>query len=112
MVFKNGLNDVDILFICSATLKNARNVWFLEMQAHAFSNAFYVACYNRTGTEDQIQFLRNSLICDYKGTMLKKAGDDDEIITAVIDINEVKKSKNEPVFYRDRRPELYGKLSE
>ena len=83
----------------------------MEMQAHAFSNAFYIACSNRAGTEDRIEFLGNSLICDYKGTILKKAGDDnDEIITAEIDINEVRKAKKELVFYRDRRPELYREI--
>ncbi len=107
-----GLNDVDVVFVCSATPKSQKNIWLIEMQAHAFSNAFYLACSNRTGTEDKIQFLGTSMIFDYKGKILEKAGEDeDEIITADIDIDEARAARKELVFFRDRRPELYTEIS-
>ena len=80
------------------------------MQAHVFSNAFYLACSNRTGTEDIIQFLGTSMICEYKGKILEKAGED-EIITADIDIDEARAARKELAFFRDRRPELYTEIS-
>ncbi len=84
----------------------------IEMQAPTFLNAFYLACSNRADTEDKIQFLGTSMICDYKGKILEKAGEDeDEIITADIDIDEVWTARKELAFFRDRRPELYKEIS-
>ncbi len=52
------------------------------------------------------------MICDYKGKILEKAGEDeDEIITTDIDIDEVWTARKELAFFRDRRPELYKEIS-
>ncbi|KPJ81639.1 MAG: hypothetical protein AMS17_19445 [Spirochaetes bacterium DG_61] len=108
-----GLKDADVIFVCSATPKAARKVWLIELQAHAFSNAIPVACANRTGTEDKIEFLGTSVICDHKGGIIAKADEDeDEIITAELNVDEVRKAKKELSFYKDRRPQLYKSLSE
>jgi len=107
-----GLGGVDILFIAAATPKGARNIWSAEMRAHAFSNVFYLVCANRAGTEDKIEFLGRSFICDYRGNVLAEAGEDaDEIVTADINIDEALEARRQSAFYRDRRPELYGGLA-
>jgi len=107
-----GLKDVDILVVGAATPKSARPIWLTEMQAHAFSNAFTLSCANRSGTEDKIEFLGTSFICDHKGSVLARAGEEgDEIITAELNIEEARKSRKGLAFYRDRRPELYAELA-
>jgi len=106
-----GLKDTDILFVCAATPKSARNMWSIELKVHAYSNAYYVACSNRSGKEDKIDFLGTSFICNYKGEIIKKADEDsDEIITVDIDIEKARKARSELTFYRDRRPEMYKEI--
>ncbi len=108
-----GLNDVDILFVCSATPVGARNVWQQELCTHSYMNGYFVACANRTGTEDKIQFLGSSLISSYKGELIIKAEENEEkIITAELNIDEARVYRRNLSFYRDRRPELYREISE
>ncbi len=107
-----GLNNVDIVIVSSATPKSSGKVWFLELQAHAFSNCFSLACSNRSGTEDKIEFLGKSFICNHNGEILAQAGkNSNEIITAEVDIEAARKARNESVFYKDRRPDLYKGIS-
>ena len=84
----------------------------LIQQAHAFSNCYALVCSNRSGTEDGIEFLGNSFICNHKGKILEAAEErGDQIISCEIDIGEIRKTKKELAFYRDRRTDLYGALS-
>ncbi len=108
-----GLGDADILFVAASTPKSARNIWYTEMQAHAFSNLYYLVCANRSGTEDGIEFLGRSFICDYLGNIIREASEDsDEIIHAEIDLDAARKARHESAFYRDRRPQLYRRVTE
>ena len=106
-----GLKNVDILFVCSATPISAKPVWQSELCAHAYMNGYYVACANRVGTEDNIRFLGNSLICNYKGEIINLTNDSEEkIIVSDIDIDEARNHRKNLTFYRDRRPDLYSDL--
>ena len=65
-----------------------------------------------TGAEDGIEFLGSSFICDAKGNILTRAGeDDDEIVTAEIDVEEGRNVRHGLSFYRDRRPDIYGEIA-
>ena len=106
-----GLKNIDILFICSATPISAKPVWQSELCSHAYMNGYYVACANRAGVEDNIKFLGNSLIFDYKGELINKAEEDEEkIIISEIDIEEARNYRKNLTFYKDRRPSLYKEI--
>jgi N-carbamoylputrescine amidase len=108
-----GLKGAELLCVAAATPKSAEKIWLTEMQAHAFSNVLYLACSNRCGREDSIDFLGRSFICDYRGSPVAQAGaDKDEIITAEIDIEKARMARRESPFYRDRRPALYGEITD
>ncbi len=107
-----GIGGADILCVGAATPKSARDIWLAEMRAHAFSNGYHLACSNRTGTEDGIEFLGTSFICDNRGAVLAQADEDgDRIIHAEIDIVSARREREKSPFYRDRRPSLYGDLA-
>jgi N-carbamoylputrescine amidase len=107
-----GQGLADILFVASATPKSAAGPWFFEQQAHAFSNCFALVCSNRSGTEDNIEFLGSSFMCDHKGKVVEAAEETgDRIISCEIDIGEIRKAKKELAFFHDRRPSLYGAIS-
>jgi len=107
-----GLKNVDILFVCSATPISAKPVWQSELCSHAYINGYYVACANRVGIEDNIKFLGNSLVCDYRGELKGTAGDNEEkIIVTDVDIDEARNYREKLTFYSDRRPSLYKDLA-
>ena len=83
------------------------------MQGHAVSNVVPVVAANRIGAEDGQRFYGHSFICDERGDMLAEFGREETgVLTATLDLDAVKRHRAAFGFFRDRRPELYGRLTE
>ena len=83
------------------------------MIGHAVANAIPVAAANRIGREDALTFYGSSFIVDPRGDKLVELGRDEEgIATASLDRAELRAYRKNWNFFRDRRPELYGPLTE
>jgi N-carbamoylputrescine amidase len=92
------------------SLDTAR-LWRRAMVGHAVSNVVPVIAANRIGTEHGQHFYGTSFICDERGDILAELGRDEEgVIVATLDIDRVKRHRAAFGFFRDRRPELYGRL--
>jgi N-carbamoylputrescine amidase len=94
------------------SLDTAR-LWRRAMVGHAVSNVVPVVAANRVGTEHGQTFYGTSFITDERGDILAELGREEEgVITATIDLDRVKRHRAAFGFFRDRRPELYGRLTE
>jgi N-carbamoylputrescine amidase len=94
------------------SLDTAR-LWRRAMVGHAVSNVVPVIAANRIGTEHGQHFYGTSFICDERGDIVEELGRDDEgVITATFDLDVVRRHRAAFGFFRDRRPELYGRLVE
>ena len=90
------------------------------INSRAVENAVYFAAINRVGNERGFSFIGRSSICDPNGNTLAKAeGRGEEILYADIDVHlaRTKKIVRVPGKHAidrmaDRRPELYGPLTE
>ncbi|KPK91544.1 hypothetical protein AMJ80_07285, partial [bacterium SM23_31] len=83
----------------------------IEMQAASFTNQIFIGLVNRTGVEDEIEFVGGSFVTDPAGEMVARAGiDKEELLIAECDLTMIEKMRRERPFLRDRRPELYGIL--
>lgn len=97
------------------SLDTAR-LWRRAMVGHAVSNVVPVIAANRIGTEPAGEeggqtFYGTSFICDERGDILDELGRDEEgIVVATIDRERVRRHRAAFGFFRDRRPELYGRL--
>ena len=112
-----GMNGAEIVFNPSATVKGlSQYLWKLEQPAHAVANGYFMACSNRVGTESPWnigEFYGTSYFVDPRGNFLAEASEDkDELITAELDLDMIDEVRRVWQFYRDRRPETYGKLSD
>ncbi|MFN8003545.1 MAG: nitrilase-related carbon-nitrogen hydrolase [Acidobacteriota bacterium] len=112
-----GLNGAEIVFIPSATTKgHADYLWELEQRGHAVANGYFVGTINRVGTEAPWnigEFFGSSYFCNPDGRILAKGSEDkDELIVADLDLDEIREVRTHWQFYRDRRPEMYGALSQ
>ena len=88
-------------------------LWRRAMIGHAVSNVVPIVAANRIGTEGGQRFYGHSFIADERGDILAELGRDDEgVITATIDLDIVKRHRAAFGFFRDRRPELYGRLTQ
>ncbi len=88
-------------------------LWRRAMIGHAVSNVVPVVAANRIGTEGGQRFYGHSFICDERGDILDEFGAEETgVLVATLDIAAAKKHRAAFGFFRDRRPELYGRLVE
>jgi beta-ureidopropionase len=112
-----GLAGAEIVFIPSATTAgHSEYLWKLEQPAHAVANGYFVGTINRVGREmpwNIGEFYGTSYFCDPRGKILTEASrNKDELIVSDLDLDLIMDVRKQWQFYRDRRPDLYGPLSE
>jgi N-carbamoylputrescine amidase len=114
------LMGADILFFPTAIgdepeaedLDTSR-LWRRAMIGHAVSNVVPVVAANRVGTEGDMSFYGHSFITDERGDFISEFGDGVEgVLDAVFDLETVRKHRATFGFFRDRRPQLYGRIAE
>ncbi|MFE9925410.1 nitrilase-related carbon-nitrogen hydrolase [Streptomyces sp. NPDC005774] len=89
-----------------------REVFQLELRAHAVFNGMFVICSNRVGTEGVKEYFGLSAVYGPDGDVLAQAADDrDDVAVAEVDLERVAATRRSRPFLRDRRPELYGRLT-
>jgi N-carbamoylputrescine amidase len=87
--------------------------WRRAMQGHAASNVLPVAAANRIGVEDGQGFYGRSFVTDEGGAIVAEVERDVEgIAVARFDRKALEQARAAWGFFRDRRPDLYGPLTE
>lgn len=112
-----GLNGAEIVFNPSATVAGlSEYLWKLEQPAHAVANQYFLCAVNRVGVEKPWnigEFYGSSYICDPRGQMVAVASrDKDEVLVETVDLDLIQEVRNVWQFYRDRRPETYGPITD
>lgn len=88
-------------------------MWRRAMIGHAVSNCMPVLAANRIGNEDGQQFYGHSFICDEWGDMLSEFGAEETgVLTSTLDLEAARQHRASWGFFRDRRPQLYGRIAE
>ncbi|HEU0031226.1 MAG TPA: nitrilase-related carbon-nitrogen hydrolase [Kofleriaceae bacterium] len=112
-----GLNGAEIVYNPSATVAGlSQYLWKLEQPAHAVANGYFVGAINRVGTEAPWnigKFYGTSYFVDPRGNFLATASEDkDELVVAELDLDMIEEVRRTWQFFRDRRPDSYGILTE
>jgi len=110
-----GLNGAEIIFNPSATVAGlSEYLWKLEQPAHAVANGYFVGAINRVGMEAPWnigEFYGQSYFCDPRGQIIAEGSrDQDELIVADLDMDNIREVRNTWQFFRDRRPDAYGPI--
>jgi beta-ureidopropionase len=89
-----------------------KEVFQLELRAHAVFNGLFVICANRFGVEGAKEYFGLSAIYGPNGDVLGQAPDgEDGLALADVDLADVDAVRRRRPFLRDRRPELYGRIA-
>ena len=92
---------------------DTKDLWQRAMIGHAVSNVVPVVAANRIGTEHNQTFYGSSFIADQRGEKVQEFGRTEEgVLVASFDLAEVRRNRASFGFFRDRRPDLYGVLSQ
>ena len=88
-------------------------MWRRAMQGHAVSNCMPVIAANRIGVEDDQWFYGHSFITDEWGDIVTELdGDETGVLVAQLDLARAAKHRAGMGFFRDRRPQLYGRIAQ
>lgn len=114
-----GLNGAQIVFNPNATKPGLSNrLWDLEQATAAAANGYFVAAPNRVGTEDNeygdlaVTFYGTSQFADPQGNFVGDRGsaEHEDIVIRDLDLDMIKRVRDDWQFYRDRRPESYTSI--
>ena len=88
-------------------------MWRRAMQGHAVSNCMPVIAANRIGSEDGQQFYGHSFIADEWGDLVSQyGGAETGVLVAQLDLARAARHRAGMGFFRDRRPQLYGRIAQ
>jgi len=88
-------------------------LWRRAMIGHAVSNVVPVVAANRIGTEGGQRFYGHSFVCDERGDILAEFGANETgVLVAEVDLTAARKHRAAFGFFRDRRPDLYARLTQ
>ena len=116
-----ALNGADYIVNPSATVAGlSKYLWELEQPASAAANGVFIGAINRVGSEEPWasshamgEFYGSSYIVNPRGTIEAQASyGDDELLVHEIDLDMIREVRNTWQFFRDRRPETYGPLTD
>ncbi len=97
--------------------KSQVEAWETIQRSHAIANGVFVAAVNRVGHEitvgDGIEFFGHSFITDPFGRILAMGSHDkEEIVSATIDPKLIEETRRNWPFFRDRRVDAYGGITQ
>ncbi|MDH4169398.1 MAG: acyltransferase [Acidimicrobiia bacterium] len=112
-----GLHGAQIVFNPSATSRGlSAYLWQLEQTAAAAANMYFVGAINRVGIEDlgDNDFYGTTYFADPRGQFIEGTASDQEaeLLIRHLDLSLIDEVRAQWAFYRDRRPDLYGPLTE
>ncbi len=91
-------------------------MWRRAMIGHAVSNCMPVVASNRIGAEGpagEQSFYGHSFIADEWGDLVESFGAEEEgVLVATFDLDRARTHRAGMGFFRDRRPQLYGRICE
>lgn len=88
-----------------------RDAWETIQRSHAVANGCFVASVNRVGTEDGLTFWGSSFVAGPFGQWLARAGTDETILLADVDLSAIETQRRTWPYFRDRRIDSYADIT-
>lgn len=87
------------------------DAWKTIQRSHAIANGCYVASINRVGKEEASTFWGGSFVAGPFGELLAEGGEEEEIISADIDLSKLEPQRQTWPFFRDRRVDSFKSIT-
>jgi len=104
---KLALGGAKVMFVPAEWPHPRLHHWRTLLMARAIENQMYVVSCNRVGTSGTTNFFGHSMVIDPWGEVIAEGGEEEQTITAEIDLAVVDKVRKTIPIFEDRRPSLY-----
>ena len=88
-----------------------KQAWETVQVGHAIANSVVVCAVNRVGTEGDTSFWGGSFVCDQFGKVLLRAGEEEGVFTADVDLDLGRVVEEGWGFMRNRKKRTYSAIS-
>lgn len=102
-----ALNGAEIIFVPIAGTIFPK---VSTLDTRALENVLFVVAANKVGEEEGHRYTGGAMIINPEGKIIAQGDEEEEIVMAEIDLDDVDKARKAFPYFRDRRPELYGRL--
>ena len=92
----------ELVVVPTAIVKQWRQVPFKVIPARAYENGVFMAYANHCGRQNNSQYLGASCIVDPSGHELARAGENEEVITATLNLKDIAAARSRVPFLADR----------
>ncbi|MFO8061260.1 MAG: carbon-nitrogen family hydrolase [Bacillota bacterium] len=106
---KLALDGAGVIFIPAQWPAPRIDHWIALVQARAIENQCYVVACNRVGVGGADRFPGHSMIVDPSGQVLARGGEGPCVLTATMDADAVRRTREFLPCLGDRRPDVYGR---
>lgn len=107
---KLALEGAEIVCIPAEWPKPRQDHWRTLLRARAIENQLFVAAANCCGIQGKLDFFGMSLLISPRGEILAEGGETETELSAIFDFEEMSTYRFQIPCFKDRRPEVYGKL--
>jgi len=107
-----ALKGADLIAVPTALMQPFDIVARTIIPARAYENQAFVAYADRCGVEGELSYCGLSCVIAPDGSDLARAGRTEALILADLDLDQLAQSRALNTHLRDRRPHLYGTLSQ
>lgn len=102
-----ALNGAKVMFVPAEWPHPRMHHWRTLLMARAIENQMFVVACNRVGVSGTTEFFGHSLVIDPWGEIIAEGGEEEQIIFATIDLDEVDRVRKKIPVFEDRRPHIY-----
>lgn len=103
-----ALRGAELIIIPTAnTTAEPSELFQWEVRVQAFQNSVNIAMCNRVGTEGDMRFSGESVVCGYNGEIIAAAKDSEELLFAQIGLPEAAEARLQKSYTQLRRPAFY-----
>lgn len=108
-----ALKGAEVMVCASAFLSPRLDHWEFFLRARATENQAFIVASGQYGIEPKsgIAFVGRSMIVDPWGTIIATASDQEDCVTAFIDLSFIDEVRNRYPLLSQRRPELYSSIT-
>jgi predicted amidohydrolase len=102
-----ALDGAKILFIPAEWPHPRLHHWRILLMARAIENQMFVVACNRVGISGKAHFFGHSMIIDPWGEIIAEGGEQEEIISASLQLSDVDSVRSKIPVFEDRRSDIY-----
>ncbi|MCH2136793.1 MAG: hypothetical protein MK101_09465 [Phycisphaerales bacterium] len=107
---KAAIEGAEVFTVGASWPQSRMHHWRALAIARAIENQAAVVAANRTGDDPNLRYIGGSMIISHDGEVLAEAGDEETVLSATIDLPELRRWRRRFPCLRDARADLQGPL--